>query len=224
LSEAEEFSGLARRGVVLVVSSPSGAGKTTLTRRLMAEDPMISLSVSVTTRKARPGEVDGSDYHFITAEEFQAMRKAGDLLESATVFDNFYGTPKAPVLTELEAGRDVLFDIDWQGAQQIRAAMSDDFLSLFILPPSGRALYQRLVARAQDSHDVIGRRMEGAAREISHWDEYDYVIINDDIDTAFSEIRAVLKAGRLARRRRRPALKTHVAGLDRQLKDVMGET
>ncbi len=222
MSEAEDISGLARRGMVLVVSSPSGAGKTTLTRRLMAEDQMISLSVSVTTRKARPGEVDGSDYHFISKEKFIAMRGAGELLESATVFDHFYGTPRAPVLAELDAGRDVLFDIDWQGAQQIRAAMADDFLSLFILPPSGRALYQRLVARAQDSHETIGRRMAGAAQEISHWDEYDYVIINDDIDTAFKDICAVLKAGRLARHRRRAALKAHIAGLKRQLKDVMG--
>ncbi|MFV2092932.1 MAG: guanylate kinase [Hyphomicrobiales bacterium] len=206
---------------MLVVSSPSGAGKTTLTSRLMAEDKMITLSVSVTTRQARPGEVDGSDYHFISTEEFTAMRSAGDLLESAQVFEHFYGTPRAPVLAELEAGRDVLFDIDWQGAQQIRAAMAEDFLSLFILPPSGRALYQRLVNRAQDSHEVIGRRMAGAAREISHWDEYDYVIINDDLDTAYQEICVVLQAGRLARHRRRAALTDHVAGLERQLRDVM---
>lgn len=214
---------LARRGVMLVVSSPSGAGKTTLTRRLMAEDKNISLSISVTTRKARPGEVDGSDYHFISRGKFAAMRDAGELLESAEVFDHFYGTPRAPVERELEAGADVLFDIDWQGAQQIRAAMPDDLLSLFILPPSGRALYERLVSRAQDSHEVIGRRMEGAAREISHWDEYDYVIINDDLDVAYGEICAVLKAGRLARHRRQAALKAHVAGLDRQLREVMGE-
>ncbi|VAW14487.1 Guanylate kinase [hydrothermal vent metagenome] len=208
---------------MLVVSSPSGAGKTTLTRRLMAQDNEISLSISVTTREARPGEVDGSDYHFISPDKFAVMRDGGELLESAEVFDHFYGTPRGPVERELEAGRDVLFDIDWQGAQQIRAAMPDDLLSLFILPPSGRALYERLVQRAQDSHEVIGRRMEGAAREISHWDEYDFVIINDDLDEAYAEICAVLKAGRLARHRRGRALQDHVAELDRQLKDVMGQ-
>ena len=207
---------------MLVVSSPSGAGKTTLTRRLMQEDNNIALSISVTTRKPREGEVDGTDYHFISKEKFLVMRDQGELLESAEVFDNFYGTPRAPVEHELENGRDVLFDIDWQGAQQIRAAMEADFLSLFILPPSGRALYERLVNRAQDTHEIIGRRMAGAEGEISHWAEYDYVIVNDDLDTAYKEICAVLRAGRLIRHRRQAALKAHVEKLRNELKQVMG--
>lgn len=209
---------------MLVVSSPSGAGKTTLTRRLMEEDGNITLSVSVTTRKPRDGETDGTDYHFISKEKFLVMREQGELLESAEVFDNYYGTPRAPVEHELENGRDVLFDIDWQGAQQIRQAMETDFLSLFILPPSGRALYERLVNRAQDTHEVIGRRMAGAAAEISHWGEYDYVIVNDDLDTAYREICAVLNAGRLVRQRRQTALAAHVERLGKELKQVMGGT
>lgn len=223
MSDAAGNGALLRRGVMLVVSSPSGAGKTTLTRRLMVEDDEISLSISVTTRAPRPGETDGTDYFFISENKFINMRDTGELLESAEVFGHFYGTPRGPVEAQLDAGRDVLFDIDWQGAQQIRDAMPSDFLSLFILPPSGRALYERLVHRAQDSHDVIGRRMAGAATEISHWDEYDYVIVNDDLDTAYMEVCAVLRAGRLARHRRQDALAELVDGLDRQLRDVMGQ-
>ena len=223
MSKSVPNTNIPRRGVLLVVSSPSGAGKTTLTRRLMAEDDQISLSISVTTRKPRRGEENGVDYHFISKSEFDTLRDGGKLLESATVFENSYGTPRGPVELELQAGRDVLFDIDWQGAQQIRAAMPEDYLSVFILPPSGRVLYERLVHRAQDSHEIIGRRMAGAAREISHWNEYGTVIINDDLDQAYGEICAVLKAGRLARHRRHSALSAHVEGLMAQLRDVMGE-
>lgn len=222
MSERTPRVSIDRRGLMLVVSSPSGAGKTTLTRRLMAEDSNIELSISVTTRKARPGEVEGKDYYFVDAPTFARMQAAGELLESADVFAHQYGSPRGPVEKALEAGRDVLFDIDWQGAQQIRAAMPDDVLSLFILPPSGRDLYQRLVSRAQDSHETIGRRMDGAAREISHWAEYDYVIVNDDLDAAYGELRAVLTAGRLTRRRRSTALSAHVTRLESELKDVRG--
>lgn len=222
MSDDPDRMPLARRGLMLVVSSPSGAGKTTLTRRLVAEDPAIAMSISVTTRPPRPGEKDGEDYRFLDREQFEAMRAAGDLLEHAEVFGHRYGTPRAPVERELDRGRDVLFDIDWQGAQQIRATMPDDLLTLFILPPSGRALFERLVRRQQDSIDTIKRRMDGAAREISHWNEYDYVVVNDDLEAAYGELRAVLTAGRLARHRRTVALAGHVERLEVELQDVLG--
>jgi guanylate kinase len=190
-----------RRGLLFVMSSPSGAGKTTLSRKLLAADANISMSVSMTTRKPRPGEVDGKDYHFITPAKFDAMVKAGELLEWATVFGNSYGTPKKPVEDALQAGRDVLFDIDWQGTQQLAQAMPEDLVRLFILPPTPDALRQRLINRAQDSSTVIAKRMAEAAHEISHWPEYDYVIINDAIEAAHTQVVAILTAERLRRRR-----------------------
>jgi guanylate kinase len=205
-----------RRGLLLVMSSPSGAGKTTLSRRLLAADPMITMSVSVTTRAPRPGEVNGRDYHFITHEEFGRLRDRGDLLEYAEVFGNFYGTPKRPVAEALQAGRDVLFDIDWQGTQQLGAAMQDDLVRIFILPPSAEELRERLIGRAQDSASTVAKRMAKAADEISHWPEYDYVIVNDDIGKASVEIEAILTAERL-RRRRQVGLTDFVRGLTKTL-------
>lgn len=191
-----------RRGLLLVMSSPSGAGKTTLSRRLLASDGNITMSVSVTTRSPRPGEVDGKDYHFITKEAFVRLRDAGELLEYAEVFGNFYGTPKAPVEEALSRGRDVLFDIDWQGTQQLAQAMEDDLVRLFILPPTADELRERLIRRAQDSSSTVAKRMAKAADEISHWPEYDYVIVNEDVDAAGRQIDAILTAERLRRRRR----------------------
>lgn len=200
---------------MLVLSSPSGAGKTTLSRRLLEADPDITLSVSVTTRHPRPGEVDGTDYHFITQERFAAMREHDDLLEWAKVFDNFYGTPRAAVETALEAGRDVLFDIDWQGTQQLAESASDDLVRVFLLPPSMRELEARLKKRAQDSAETVARRMAKADGEISHWAEYDYVLINSDLDATFERLQTILEAERL-RRRRRPGLSDFVRGLLRE--------
>ena len=191
-----------RRGLLLVMSSPSGAGKTTLSRRLLAADPMITMSVSVTTRAPRPGEVNGKDYHFIAHEEFARLRDRGDLLEYAEVFGNFYGTPKRPVMDALQAGRDVLFDIDWQGTQQLGAAMEEDLVRIFILPPTAEELRERLIGRAQDSASTVAKRMAKASAEISHWPEYDYVIVNDDIDRASAEITSIPNAESLRRRRR----------------------
>jgi guanylate kinase len=192
---------VSRRGLLLVMSSPSGAGKTTLSRKLLAADGNISMSVSVTTRKSRPGEVDGKDYHFITAQKFAEMVKAGELLEWAEVFGNSYGTPKKPVEEALQAGRDVLFDIDWQGTQQLAQAMPEDLVRLFILPPTPDSLRERLISRAQDSSAVIAKRMAEAAHEISHWPEYDYVVVNDVIEVAHTQVVAILTAERLKRRR-----------------------
>ena len=188
---------IARRGLLLVLSSPSGAGKTTLSRMLLDADRSVALSVSVTTRKQRPGEVDGRDYHFIDAPRFDVMVKKGELLEWAEVFGNFYGTPCAPVERALAAGRDVLFDIDWQGTQQLREKVKADVVTIFVLPPSIADLERRLRTRAQDSDVVIASRMAKAADEMSHWAEYDYVIINKDVDRAFAEVRAMLAAERL---------------------------
>jgi guanylate kinase len=184
------------------MSSPSGAGKTTLSRRLLAADPNIAMSVSVTTRAQRPGEVDGRDYHFISKDKFARMRDGAELLEWAEVFGNFYGTPKKPVEEALARGRDVLFDIDWQGTQQLAQAMEDDLVRIFILPPSADELRDRLIKRAQDSATVVAKRMAEASREISHWPEYDYVVVNDDIEQADAQIAAILAAERLKRRRR----------------------
>ncbi len=191
-----------RRGLLLVMSSPSGAGKTTLSRKLLAADAFITMSVSVTTRPPRPGEVDGRDYHFISKQEFAERRDAGALLEWAEVFGNFYGTPKKPVEDALDRGRDVLFDIDWQGTQQLAQSMQNDLVRVFILPPSARELQDRLVKRAQDSSSVVAKRMAEASREISHWPEYDYVIVNDEIEDSHRQITAILTAERLRRRRR----------------------
>jgi len=185
----------------MVLSSPSGAGKTTLARRLIEADPEISMSVSVTTRPPRPGEVNGRDYHFIDEAAFKRMREADELLEWARVFDNFYGTPRAPVETAIKGGRDILFDIDWQGAQQLSERMKHDVVRVFILPPSAAALQRRLQTRAQDSAEVVRRRMEAASAEISHWPEYDYVIVNANIDVSMTGLKAILTAERLKRER-----------------------
>jgi len=195
------LTAIARRGLMLVLSSPSGAGKTTLSRMLLKADRGIELSVSVTTRANRPGEVDGSDYHFIGNARFEAMVESDELLEWAEVFGNRYGTPREPVEKALRAGRDVLFDIDWQGTQQLREKVRNDLVSVFILPPTVEELQDRLERRAQDSKDIIASRMAKAAGEMSHWAEYDYVIVNREIDEAFAEVRAVLAAERLKRER-----------------------
>jgi len=192
---------IARRGLMLVLSSPSGAGKTTLSRMLLKADRHVELSVSVTTRPQRRGEVDGRDYHFIDLHRFQAMVKSGKLLEWAEVFGHCYGTPRRPVEKALQAGRDVLFDIDWQGTQQLSEKARDDLVSVFILPPTAKELERRLKRRAQDSHDIIGSRMDKAADEMSHWPEYDYVIVNRDKDEAFAEVKAILAVERLKRER-----------------------
>ncbi|MEM9197180.1 MAG: guanylate kinase [Pseudomonadota bacterium] len=205
-----------RRGLLLILSSPSGAGKSTLARRLLAEDPEIGFSVSATTRPPRPGETDGREYHFRSQADFTRMIEDGALLEWAEVFGNFYGSPRAPVEARIEAGRDVLFDVDWQGGQQIRnSALSDAAVSIFILPPSIKALDARLRGRAQDSAAVIARRMSQARDEISHWAEYDYVLVNDDLERCAAELRAVVTAERL-RRTRNPGLVVRVQSLNRE--------
>ncbi len=187
--------------MLLVLSSPSGAGKTTLSRALLDSDGGIRLSISVTTRKPRPGEVDGKDYVFVSGENFERMRAAGDLLEWAQVFGNAYGTPRAPVEEAIARGEDVLFDIDWQGAQQLAEKMAGDLVRVFILPPSGSVLENRLRGRAQDPPEVVAKRMAEASAEISHWAEYDYVIVNADLDTSISGLKAILAAERLKRER-----------------------
>jgi guanylate kinase len=187
---------MARRGVMLVLSSPSGAGKTTLAKALLAAEPALVISVSVTTRKPRPGEVDGQDYHFIDAAAFEQLKQAGELLEWAHVHGNLYGTPRGPVMEALSAGRDVLFDIDWQGAQQLAASAPADLVRVFVLPPSAAALGQRLHSRAQDGADVVARRLAAAGDEISHWPEYDYVIVNDVVAESLGILRGVLSAER----------------------------
>ncbi len=207
---------VARRGLMLVLSSPSGAGKTTLSRMLLKADRGVELSVSVTTRLRRPGEVDGRDYHFIDQPRFDAMVKSGKLLEWAEVFGHRYGTPRHPVEKALRSGRDVLFDIDWQGTQQLSEKARDDLVSVFILPPTVKELERRLQRRAQDSRAVIGSRMAKAAGEMSHWPEYDYVIVNRDKDEAFAEVRAILAAERL-KRERQIGLSAFVRGLQAKL-------
>jgi guanylate kinase len=208
--------GVARRGLMFVLSSPSGAGKTTLSRLLLRADRNVKLSVSVTTRPKRRGEVDGRDYHFIDPGRFAAMVRSGGLLEWAEVFGHHYGTPRLPALEALRAGRDVLFDIDWQGTQQLREKARDDLVSVFILPPSVRELERRLHRRAQDSKEIIGARMAKAAGEMSHWPEYDYVIVNTDKRLAFAEVRAILGAERL-KRERQIGLSDFVRGLQAKL-------
>ena len=198
---ATRSPGFKRRGVMLVLSSPSGAGKTTIARRLLADDANLWMSVSVTTRPHRSDEVPGEDYRFVQIGEYDAMVANGELLEHARVFDHFYGTPRAPVETALEAGRDVLFDIDWQGAQQLSAAMRDDVVKVFILPPSTAELERRLTNRAQDTAAVVANRMAKAADEMTHWAEYDYIVINQDIDRAVAEVTTILWSERLRRSR-----------------------
>jgi guanylate kinase len=203
-----------RRGLMLVLSSPSGAGKTTLSRRLLESDSAIAMSVSVTTRAPRKGEVEGKDYFFVSGSMFGDMAKGGAFLEHATVFENRYGTPKEAVMLALAQGRDVLFDIDWQGTQQLRQRAGDDLVSIFVLPPSHAELERRLRARAQDGEDVVQARMARANNEISHWAEYDYVVINDDVDAALANIRTILAAERMKRGRQ-----TGIAEFARKLMD-----
>jgi guanylate kinase len=205
-----------RRGLLFVMSSPSGAGKTTLSKMLLAADSNITMSVSVTTRAKRPGEIDGKDYYFIDQRQFNSMVEGGELLEYASVFGNSYGTPKKPVEVALERGRDVLFDIDWQGTQQLAQAMKDDLVRLFILPPSVETLRQRLIKRAQDSSSVVAKRMAEASHEISHWPEYDYVIVNENVDLSHAQVTAILIAERL-RRRRQVGLTAFVRELTKDL-------
>jgi guanylate kinase len=208
--------GVERRGLMFVLSSPSGAGKTTLSRLLIERMSGLRMSVSVTTRQMRPGEVDGRDYFFVDHAKFQAMAGSGELLEWATVFDYGYGTPRAAVEDALSAGQDVLFDIDWQGTQQLREKAGKDVVSVFILPPSVADLEKRLHTRAQDSDEVIRGRMSRASHELSHWAEYDYIVVNHSIEEAFAEVQSILKAERL-KRERRIGLTEFVRGLQRQL-------
>lgn len=209
-----ETPGIARRGLMLVLSSPSGAGKSTIARSLLALDPRLSMSVSVTTRPPRPGEVDGLDYIFVDAATFQAMRAAGELLEHASVFGNSYGSPRGPVEQVLTGGRDVLFDVDWQGTQQLRQNARADLVSVFILPPSRGELERRLRARAQDPEEVVCRRMAKAADEMSHWAEYDYIDVNHDVGKAVEAVIAILAAERL-RRERQVGLAEYVERISR---------
>lgn len=197
----DKSGGIARRGMMFVLSSPSGAGKTTLSRRLLAQVPGLSMSISATTRPKRPGEVDGRDYHFIDQARFESMTSREEFLEWAKVFDNMYGTPRAAVEASLQRGEDVLFDIDWQGTQQLREKARDDVVSVFILPPSAGDLEKRLRTRAQDSDSVIRSRMSRASEEVSHWAEYDYIVVNRDLDLAFENVRSILFAERLKRER-----------------------
>jgi len=201
MSSDAEAPMIQRRGLMLVLSSPSGAGKTTLSRQLLENDPHIQLSVSCTTRDRRPGEQGGVDYHFVDAATFRDMIERDQFLEHARVFDHYYGTPSHPVEEALMTGRDMLFDIDWQGTQQLKEKGRDDLVTVFILPPSTRDLERRLISRAQDAPEIVARRMEKAADEMSHWAEYDYTIINKDIATSVMQLKAILMAERLKRER-----------------------
>jgi len=201
MTEEREIS---RRGIMLVLSSPSGAGKTTLTRYLLEQENIddpgkLELSVSVTTRERRPSEIDGVHYRFLTKRRFETLRDSGELLEWAEVHGNYYGTPREPVEVALAAGRDVLFDIDWQGTRQLLEKMREDVVTVFVLPPSADELKARLERRAEDSREVIARRLKNAIEEISHWREYDYILVNRDLDKSFARIRAILTAERLKR-------------------------
>ena len=190
---------IARRGLLFVLSSPSGAGKSTLARRLLEEDGQLQLSISVTTRPKRPAEVNGVDYIFVSQSEFDAMAASGALLEHAVVFDNCYGTPREPVEAALKEGRDVLFDVDWQGARQLEESMTGDLVRVFLLPPTAKALEERLMARAQDSVEVVRKRVARGSDEIDHWAEYDYVVVNDDLNAAYAKLRGILVAERAKR-------------------------
>jgi guanylate kinase len=210
---------IARRGIMLVVSSPSGAGKTTLTRTLLEQEENVAMSVSVTTRERRSSEIDGVHYHFIARRRFEQMRDSDELLEHAEVHGNYYGTPREPVEAALAAGRDMLFDIDWQGTQQLYATMRPDVVSVFVLPPSAAELRTRLERRAEDAGDVIVRRLRNAAEEIPHWNEYDYVLVNRDLDKSFARLRAILTAERL-KRVLKPSLEGFVDGLLADLRKI----
>jgi guanylate kinase len=205
---------IARRGLMLVLSSPSGAGKTTLSRRLLQSDPEIVMSVSATTRAPRPNEIEGQDYFFVTPAGFDEMAAAGEFLEHATVFGNKYGTPRGPVMAALEAGKDVLFDIDWQGTQQLKQQARDDLASVFVVPPSKAELERRLRIRAQDSEAVVRERMAKANDELSHWAEYDYLLMNDDIQYAMGKLEEILRVER-SRRARQPGLARFVQNMMR---------
>jgi guanylate kinase len=219
-----ELGEISRRGIMLVLSSPSGAGKTTLTRNLLEQenkdDPgKLELSISVTTRKRRPSEIDGVHYYFVSKRRFEAMRDGGELLEWAEVHGNYYGTPRELVERALSDGRDVLFDIDWQGARQLYEKMRDDVISVFVLPPSAAELKSRLERRAEDTEEIITRRLRNAAEEIQHWNEYDYVLVNRDLDKSFARVRAILTAERL-KRVQLPDLEGFVAQLLTDLKAI----
>ena len=203
---------ISRRGLMLILSSPSGAGKSTLSRALLKNDSGIAMSVSATTRPMRPGEVEGEDYIFMDQEKFDAMAEGGEFLEYATVFENSYGTPKGPVEAALNEGRDVLFDVDWQGTQQLARNAGKDLVSVFILPPSVEELERRLHTRAQDSDEVVGKRMAKATSEMSHWAEYDYIIVNEDVGISVARLEAILAAERL-KRDRQPGLVDFVRGM-----------
>ncbi|MFS8044871.1 guanylate kinase [Rhizobium sp. BR 314] len=193
---------IARRGLMLAISSPSGAGKSTIARTLLDKDKQVSLSVSVTTRQRRPSEIEGVHYHFVSQREFERLRDSDSLLEWAEVHGNFYGTPREPVETAMSEGRDMLFDIDWQGAQQLQEKMPADVVSIFVLPPTMTELQLRLHRRAEDSEEVIAMRLANSRAEIGHWREYDYVIVNDDLNVAFDAVQSIVKAERLRRDRR----------------------
>lgn len=210
-----DFKSLKRRGFMLVLSSPSGAGKTTISREVLRVDHKISLSISATTRGQRPGEEDGIHYHFKSEDEFHRMAENKELLETANVFGNWYGTPAEPVYKALEEGHDVMFDIDWQGAQQLKENSREDVISVFILPPSRGELENRLRKRAQDTDRVIEDRMEKANSEISHYNEYDYIVINQDLDTSIDKVLSIIKAERLKRRR--------LTGLNSFVRDLMAQ-
>ncbi len=203
---------IARRGLMLVISSPSGAGKSTISRALMEADPTLGMSVSVTTRPRRPSEIAGRHYHFISVREFERLRDSDALLEWAEVHGNFYGTPREPVELAMAEGRDMLFDIDWQGARQLQEKMTADVVSIFVLPPTMTELQSRLHRRAEDTEEVIRTRLVNSRSEIEHWREYDYIIVNEDLDTAFDAVQSIVKAERL-RRDRRQGLFDFVRGL-----------
>lgn len=212
---------MTRRGLLIILSSPSGAGKSTLARRLLRWDDSLRFSVSATTRPPRAGEVDGREYYFRSHDDFAAMIAAGEMLEHAEVFGNFYGSPKGPVVEAMESGRDTLFDIDWQGGQQVRnSSLGKDVISIFILPPSIVELDRRLRARGQDSDTVIEDRMRKSRDEISHWAEYDYVLVNEDLDATEDRLRSII-AGERLRRDRQPALNDFVRGLNAEFADML---
>jgi len=214
------MANVTRSGLLIILSSPSGAGKSTLARRLMDWDPSLNFSVSATTRAPRPSEEDGREYYFRSRDEFEAMVRAGEMLEHAEVFGNLYGSPKGPVETAIKQGRDVIFDIDWQGGQQItNSALKDAVISVFILPPSIAELERRLQTRGQDAADVIAKRMTKSQGEISHWAEYDYVLINDDLDETEGRLKTILSAERL-KRSRRPGLVEHVRNLNIEFEEA----
>lgn len=211
---------MSRRGLLIILSSPSGAGKSTLSRRLLEWDPSLSFSVSATTRAPRPGEENGVHYHFVSEDEFKRSVAEQGMLEHAHVFGNFYGSPKAPVEAAISEGRDVIFDIDWQGAQQVvNSSLGQSTLSIFILPPSITELRRRLVSRGQDSDDVIAKRMQKSWDEISHWGSYDHVLVNDDLDATFERLKTIVEATRL-RRLQQPDLVEHVRNLQNEFEEL----